>query len=715
MNFQLFVTLLQFLAVALLMATSSYLLVRYGLKRFFGADFYLCLLFAFLVIAQVLTSLAGLVFRLNLEYLLLFSALLFLICLLLKKYSSPLEKPEPLKSKKNEEGFNLGRALILVTTMLLGVALATALRFGPVRHDVLTYHLFFPARWVQQQSIFYVPTLFGDLSHTYAPSSGMAFFAFLSIPFHSDILSRAGQFPFLIMGALAIYLLCIKIGASKTGASIALTPALLSPVIFRQGFSAQEDLAMGACFVTALYFLWKFKDEPSFKGALLLGAAFGFAIGIKFIALTFSLLLIAPFAIFIIQALRKKPLVATGYLVIAFFAAVATGGFWLIRNLVNTGNPLFPLDLPFLFDGLYSRAAMLKSAFHISRWQFVPLVWIHAYGFWMAILAAVAIIGAITLVLIGRVKGFAGYVILMPIFVTLVGFILIPYNSQYRFLIPAVLLTFLPFGLLEQIIKIRWPLRIFWMTITLAGLLGLFHPINAGGVAITKSGLLPIIYLPYLAILAGIGLVAYFAFRRFSKSFLVITISVFTAIFITTLVMEFSIFKKTPKQIIAVRQNLSTNYPINGWLFINNIQQPLTVAYTGTNVPYYLLGRDWRHKVVYANVAGKQGYLLHDFFRKCQAGGTCPTVDLSDKPPLIRNSPDFDLWITNLFKKQADFLFISALAKSDSQFEIKDAQNFPIERKWADEHPEIFKFINGDKSYRIYTIDSAAISRNIKN
>src|SRR5262249_441968 len=45
------------------------------------------------------------------------------------------------------------------------------------------------------------------------------------------------------------------------------------------------------------------------------------------------------------------------------------------------------------------------------------------------------------------------------------------------------------------------------------------------------------------------------------------------------------------------------------------------VAYAGTNMPYYLMGRDLRNDVVYVNIDAHRGWLLHDYHREAIAQG----------------------------------------------------------------------------------------------
>ena len=45
------------------------------------------------------------------------------------------------------------------------------------------------------------------------------------------------------------------------------------------------------------------------------------------------------------------------------------------------------------------------------------------------------------------------------------------------------------------------------------------------------------------------------------------------------------------------------------------------VAYAGTNIPYYLFGKDLRNEVRYVNIDRHRDWLLHDYHREAMAQG----------------------------------------------------------------------------------------------
>jgi hypothetical protein len=134
-------------------------------------------------------------------------ACLMLLAILLLPYWFLHPQVEPQASSSLSPLARPRGLALLLLSLLFAVSVFT-LSFGmthlPARYDSLTYHLFFPATWLQDGRIEIIPTPFGDQAPAYAPSNGELFFLWLMLPFHGDLLARVGQFPFYLLGALTL-------------------------------------------------------------------------------------------------------------------------------------------------------------------------------------------------------------------------------------------------------------------------------------------------------------------------------------------------------------------------------------------------------------------------------------------------------------------------------------------------------------------------------
>jgi len=135
-----------------------------------------------------------------------------------------------------------------------------------------------------------------------------------------------------------------------------------------------------------------------------------------------------------------------------------------------------------------------------------------------------------------------------------------------------------------------------------------------------------------------------------------------------------------------------------GWVWIWDHIHGETVAYAGLNVPFPLTGRELTNRVVYANVALGPEARLHDFDRRPHAPVT------TAEPPLYREGANFDSWCSNLRACQATSLVISSLYPIVARNIEHDGDGFPIERAWADAHPDRFTLRFANPRVRIYAV-----------
>jgi hypothetical protein len=156
-----------------------------------------------------------------------------------------------------------------------------------------------------------------------------------------------------------------------------------------------------------------------------------------------------------------------------------------------------------------------------------------------------------------------------------------------------------------------------------------------------------------------------------------------------------------------------TFYPVfadffRGWLALESRSGVAgsRVAYAGTNVPYYLLGQGLRNQVRYINIDRHRDWLLHDYHReaRAQGKGTWP----NSRPGWDRVRPDYRAWLGNLEAEGIQLLVVTRVNPAEGAHNAADSENFPIERQWADAHPERFEPIYGqaenDPWFRLYRL-----------
>jgi len=149
-----------------------------------------------------------------------------------------------------------------------------------------------------------------------------------------------------------------------------------------------------------------------------------------------------------------------------------------------------------------------------------------------------------------------------------------------------------------------------------------------------------------------------------------------------------------------------------GWMQLDARSGPegSRVAYAGTNIPYYLMGVGLRNDVRYVNISGPQDWQMHDYHRRSreQGQGLWPT----SRPGWDRGGGDYDDWLANLRSERIQLLVVTRVNPGEGPHNVADAENFPIERRWADAHPEVFEPLYGvderDVWFRLYRVRIAS-------
>jgi hypothetical protein len=130
------------------------------------------------------------------------------------------------------------------------------------------------------------------------------------------------------------------------------------------------------------------------------------------------------------------------------------------------------------------------------------------------------------------------------------------------------------------------------------------------------------------------------------------------------------------------------------------------VAYAGTNIPYYLFGHGLRNEVRYVNIDRHRDWLLHDYHREAQTLGS--GIWQNSWPGWDRIHPDYEAWLANLDAAGIQLLVVTRVNPREGAHNVADSSGFPIERQWADSHPERFQLLYGraerDPQFRLYRV-----------
>src|SRR5262245_37572620 len=212
--------------------------------------------------------------------------------------------------------------------------------------DDYTYHLVYPALWLRERAIAAVTPVHAFTMQAWYPMSAGVVATWFMIPFSA---SRGDSLAWVSLTGL-VYAGIVISGAAELAARLGSRPfAWAIPVVLfatsqRTAVMASSfsdaDLALAAALLGALAFAIPRSEDESARviaiDAWYAAALTGLAIGVKASAI--------PVAIIVLLAMvLRAPRGAVTRIVPAFAVSwIVMAGYWYARNVVHTGNPIYP-------------------------------------------------------------------------------------------------------------------------------------------------------------------------------------------------------------------------------------------------------------------------------------------------------------------------------------------------------------------------------------
>jgi hypothetical protein len=231
------------------------------------------------------------------------------------------------------------KILLIIGGMILFLAFLQALT-PPWHYDGLSYHLSGPRQFLRDGKI--LP----DYNNwfTFYPSTWEMLFT-LGLGLRSEIFSHLMHFSAFLLLIGSTYTFG-RTYLPKPGGWLAALLLLAIPILPLWASAAYTDIAWALYQFLAISFILIWIEDRKSSCLLLAGFMQGFALGSKYLALSGFLILII---IIIWNSNEKKHLNWKTMLInslIFSISALLVGSPWYIKNLIWTGNPIFPLILP---------------------------------------------------------------------------------------------------------------------------------------------------------------------------------------------------------------------------------------------------------------------------------------------------------------------------------------------------------------------------------
>jgi hypothetical protein len=425
--------------------------------------------------------------------------------------------------------------------------------------------------------------------------------------------------------------------------------------------------------------------------------ACGIAIGTKAAGLVFA----APIVLAaIVAALQSRP--RAGHLALLVAGVALPSAYWFARNVNATGNPLYPLHLEMfgriVFSGWYDRSAMLESGYHLPPAEWPALVdrlsaVVDLRLLWLWPIAL--LFGLAARPSEGPGRGAAALSVLALLYGVIYWFV-VPYNTQERFLLPALAIGLLPLALLLEkrpVLQSIVAALLAWHLLTPLWQTQLSLPAPPAGSTLLplNRGLLAHEVAPFClalpASLAAAWLVCYRGgLRRLALAGMIVAGGCLVTAW--------------PTLARVTGEPLLRFYPAWGfgralfpaWVALERAsgRDGVRVAYAGTNLPYYLFGRGLRNEVRYVNVDRHADWLPHDYhLDRRRRGVTGLATD--PWPEWYREDTDYDAWLSNLRAAGIEFLLVARENRHGRRESGGRPAPFPIEQQWAQQNPRVFE------------------------
>lgn len=227
-----------------------------------------------------------------------------------------------------------------------------------VGDDSTSFHLPGIGRWIQDGTIWKIDQFVPLLAQGNYPNNGDIVLLSTILPWHNDFLVRLPSVFFLGVTAVAAYAVARELRAPHAASLIAAAAVVSLPVV---GFvtipRALPDAIMWATYACGVLCLLRNARTGRRSDLVLAGVALGIAAGTKWYGVSSVPVVLAIWLGARLLASRRRgaatpPVLRDGALVggLAFLGMAP----WLARNLAESGNPVFPLNVEALGVTIFS-------------------------------------------------------------------------------------------------------------------------------------------------------------------------------------------------------------------------------------------------------------------------------------------------------------------------------------------------------------------------
>jgi hypothetical protein len=351
-----FVGVLFFAAIWGAAGLVAWTLVRRRLPQLTGAPAVLAfgvLFLGALILFHLIPGALGLLSRVSV---LVTAALAALLCLRVPRRPPPAEPSGPPPAAAPS-----GRWSTVIATVAVAVVAANVLAafrhyapLSPSQIDSLSFGLPGVAHWIRAESVWDTGAFLRLFPVRTYPNNGDVVMLATILPWRNDAFLRFAALPLLGMIGLGVYALARELRAPASLAALVAALALSVQALTLPAIDQlKPDVFMQATFVAGCAFLLRSVRTGDRSDLVLAGLGLGLAFGSRWYGVTEVAAVMALWGVALLVARRPRPPLFRDAAILAAVVLVS-GGFWFVRNLALTGDPLYPVKIaPFgvtIFD-----------------------------------------------------------------------------------------------------------------------------------------------------------------------------------------------------------------------------------------------------------------------------------------------------------------------------------------------------------------------------
>lgn len=255
----------------------------------------------------------------------------------------------------------------LLTGLVLLISLVLLASVPPVSRDALTHHLIVPKLYLSHGGIFEIPYI----EFSYYPMN-LDMLYMIPLSFGNDIIPKYIHFSFALFTAVLIFSY-LKENLNKNWGVFGAFFFLTIPVIIKLSITIYVDLGLIFFSTASLLQILKWQNNNFALKHLMYASIFcGLALGTKYNGIV-TFFILSMFVVFIYSRSTipnvTNQLNALKYGSIFIIVSLLIFSPWIIKNLVWTGNPIYPLFNEILnFKGSSNGAGAVSVTNVSSEW-----------------------------------------------------------------------------------------------------------------------------------------------------------------------------------------------------------------------------------------------------------------------------------------------------------------------------------------------------------